>query len=113
MKSILGQKIEVVIERPLGSSHPEYPDCIYSVNYGFVPGVYAADGEEQDAYVLGVTKQISRFYGRVVAVIHRLDDNEDKWVAAPEEMLFTEAEIRSATWFVVQYFASEIEVYNG
>ena len=99
-----------MIDRPLGSAHPKYPQCIYSVNYGFVPGVYAGDGAEQDVYVLGVTEQISRFSGRVVAVIHRLDDNEDKWVAAPEGMFFSEMEIRAATHFIEQYFDSEIEV---
>lgn len=67
-------------------------------------------GEEQDVYVMGVTTQISRFSGRVIAVIHRLNDNEDKWVAAPEGMHFTEEEIRAATHFIEQYFESEIEV---
>ena len=107
---MIGQVVEVIIDRPLGSAHPNDPECIYPLNYGFVPGVYAGDGEEQDVYVMGVTERISRFTGRVIAVIHRLNDNEDKWVAAPEGMCFTEAEIRAATHFIEQYFESEIEV---
>lgn len=62
---------------------------------------------------MGVTAQISRFYGRVIAVIHRLNDNEDKWVAAPEGMIFSEEEIRRATHFIEQYFESEIDMFHG
>ena len=107
---MLGEIVEVVIDRPMGSAHPNDPTCIYPLNYGFVPGVFVGDGEEQDVYVMGVTERISRFTGRVIAVIHRLNDNEDKWVAAPEGVFFTEAEIRRATHFIEQYFESEIEV---
>lgn len=107
---MLGQIVDVIIDRPLGSAHPNDTECIYPLNYGFVPGVYAGDGEEQDVYVMGVTERISRFSGRVIAVIHRLNDNEDKWVAAPEGMYFTEEEIRAATHFIEQFFESEIEV---
>lgn len=110
---MLGQLIDVIIDRPLGSAHPNDPECIYPLNYGFVPGVYAGDGEEQDVYVMGATTRISRFSGRVVAVIHRLNDNEDKWIAVPEGMYFTEDEIRQATHFIEQYFESEIEVWHG
>lgn len=110
---MLGQIVDVIIDRPLGSAHPDDPKCIYPLNYGYVPGVYAGDGEEQDVYVMGVTEPISRFSGRVIAVIHRLNDNEDKWVAAPEGMRFSEKEIRAATRFIEQYFKSEIEVWHG
>ena len=110
---MLGKMIDVVIDRPLGSAHPNDPQCIYLLNYGFVPGVYAGDGEEQDVYVMGVTEKISRFSGRVIAVIHRTNDHEDKWVAAPEGMTYTEEEIRRATHFIEQYFESWIEVLDG
>ncbi|MBR5232055.1 MAG: inorganic diphosphatase [Clostridia bacterium] len=110
---MLGEIIDVVIDRPLGSAHPNDPHCIYPLNYGFVPGVYAGDGEEQDVYVMGVTEPICRFHGRVIAVIHRLNDHEDKWVAAPEGVIFSEEEIRRATHFIEQYFESEIEVFHG
>jgi len=110
---MLGKMIDVVIDRPLGSAHPNDSQCIYPLNYGFVPGLFAGDGEEQDVYVMGVTTQISRFYGRVIAVIHRLNDNEDKWVAAPEGMIFSEEEIRRATHFIEQYFESEIDMFHG
>ena len=94
------------IDRPLGSAHPKHPNLIYPVNYGEVVGVPAPDGDWQDAYILGVDKPLSTFTGRRIAVIHRRDDVESKWVLAPEGMTFTEREIMAAVRFQEQYFDS-------
>ena len=92
------------IDRPLGSRHPKYPDMIYPVNYGEVVGVPAPDGDCQDVYVLGVVEPVETFTGRRIAVIHRRDDIECKWVLAPEGMIFTAEEIMAAVHFQEQYF---------
>lgn len=92
------------IDRPLGSVHPRHPDMIYPVNYGEVVGVPAPDGDWQDAYVLGVDEPLTAFTGRRIAVIHRRDDVETKWVLAPEGISFTAEEILSAVHFQEQYF---------
>ena len=102
--------VSVVIDRPLGSTHPKHPDMIYPINYGFVPGVFAPDGEEQDVYVLGVDQPLSTFTGWKIAVIHRADDVEDKWVLAPAGKRFTAEEITEAVRFQEQYFQSEVEL---
>ena len=81
---------------------------IYPVNYGFVAGVIAGDGEEQDAYILGVDEPADEFEGVVIAVVHRPDDNEDKWVVAPEGVSFSAEYIREKLNFQEQYFRSEI-----
>ncbi len=94
------------IDRPLGSRHPKHPDMIYPVNYGEVAGVMAPDGDWQDVYVLGVDEPLSTFTGRRIAVIHRRDDVETKWVLAPEATSFTEEEIMAAVHFQEQYFDS-------
>ena len=99
--------IKVTVDRPLGSKHPDY-DMIYPVNYGYVEGIFAGDGEEQDAYILGVDAPVSEFSGVLIAVVHRLNDNEDKWVVAPEGMSFTMEEIKNMLHFQEQYFESEI-----
>lgn len=78
----LGREIEVRIDRPLGSAHPRYPDIIYSLNYGEVPGTHAADGHPVDVYVLGPEAPIQQCTGRVIAIVHRLDDIEYKLVVA-------------------------------
>lgn len=66
---MIGQIIKVTIDRPLGSFHPNHPDIYYPVNYGYVEGIIAPDGEEQDVYVLGVDEPLKEFTGRVIAVI--------------------------------------------
>ena len=103
--------VHVIIDRPLGSKHPEF-DMIYPVNYGYVEGIFAGDGEEQDAYILGIDEPLSEFEGNLIAIIHRLNDNEDKWVVAPDGMNFTEDEIRQQLHFQEQYFDSIIEMQN-
>lgn len=105
---MLGKMVTVVIDRPLGSCHPEHPEMIYPVNYGFVEGVFAADGEEQDVYVIGVSKPLETFTGKVIAVIRRKNDVEDKWVAAPLGLTFSKAEIMELVEFQERFFEIEI-----
>ena len=100
--------VTVVVDRPMGSYHPHHPDIYYPISYGYVPGVMAGDGEEQDAYILGVFHPVETFTGELIAVIHRLNDCEDKWVVAPEGQRYSVSEIREATHFQEQYFRSEI-----
>lgn len=105
---VLGRPVHCVMDRPLGSRHPRYPDMLYTVNYGCVPGVLAGDGAEQDVYVLGPTAPLETFDGVVIAVIHRFDDCEDKWVVAAPGARYTADEIRAAVAFQEKYYRSEI-----
>lgn len=107
---MIGQTVKVTIDRPLGSFHPNHPDIYYPVNYGYVEGIIAPDGEEQDVYVLGVDEPLKEFIGRVIAVIHRFDDVEEKWVAAPENVTFTKEEIMEQVRFQERYFKSEVRM---
>lgn len=106
--SALGRIVTVTVDRPLGSFHPEWPRLRYPVNYGFVTGILAPDGEDQDVYILGVDRPLQRFTGPVIAIIRRRDDAEEKWVAAPEGMAFSKEEIARQVRFQEQYFQSEI-----
>ena len=105
---MIGNIVKVIVDRPIGSVHPKYNDLIYSVNYGYVPGVLAPDGEEQDAYVLGIDKPITQFVGKVIAIIHRLNDIEDKWIVAPENVSFSKEEIANSVVFQEKFFDTEI-----
>ena len=107
--SSVGRRVHVVIDRSLGSAHPNHPDMIYPVNYGYVPGVLAGDGEEQDAYVLGVDAPVTAFDGVVIAVLHRNDDAEEKWVVAPEGVDVSDGEILAKTHFTEQYFTTVLK----
>ena len=105
---MLGKTVTVIIDRPMGTYHPKHKDIYYPVNYGYISGIIAGDGEEQDAYVLGVNEPLQEFTGVVTAIIHRIDDVEDKWVVAPEGVTFTKEEIWDQVKFQEQYFKAEI-----
>ena len=105
---MIGKKVRVIIDRPLGTYHPKHKDIFYSVNYGYIEGIIAPDGEEQDAYIIGVNEPISEFTGKIIAIIKRLDDVEEKWVVAPENMTFTKDEIMKQVEFQEKYFKTEI-----
>lgn len=107
-KDVIGRKVAGTIDRPIGSCHPRYPGLVYSVNYGFVDGVIAGDGDCQDAYVLGTDKPIRSFEGKVIAVYHRLGDVEDKWVVSLDGSDYTDEEILRAIRFQEQYFEGEL-----
>lgn len=105
---MLGKIVKVIVDRPLGSYHPTHKNIYYSVNYGYIPEIMAGDGEEQDAYILGVDIPLTEFTGRVVAVIHRKNDNENKWVVVPENSNLLKEEILNAIEFQEKYFDIEI-----
>ena len=103
----LDKTLEVTIDRPLGSKHPKH-GFIYPVNYGYVPNTISGDGEELDCYILGIYEPIETFKGKCIAIIHRLNDNDDKLIIVPENKSFSNNEIRVLTDFQGQYFESEI-----
>ena len=102
--------VTVTVDRPLGSYHPKHKSIFYPVNYGYIEGIVGGDGEEQDAYILGVAVPVSRFEGEVIARIVREDDVEEKWVVAPVGIRLTAEEIAAATHFQEQYFKSRVEL---
>ena len=107
-KDVIGSMVTGTIDRPIGSRHPRHPDMMYPVNYGYVDGVFADDGENQDAYVLGADEPIESLEGKVIAVWHRLDDVEDKWVVSLDGSDLPDEEILRAIRFQEQYFEGEL-----
>jgi len=105
----LGKTVYVKIDRPIGSTHPKHTNITYPINYGYIPGVLGGDGEELDVYLLGVDKSVKEYVARIIGIIHRHNDVEDKLVAAPEGINFTQMEIAEAVHFQEQYYESEIE----
>ena len=106
--AFLGQIVKIKIDRPLGSKHPKH-DMTYEVNYGFVPNTKAPDGEDIDAYVLRVDKPLDEFTGKCVAIIHRLDDNDDKLVVVPKDSEnMSDEKILTLVDFQEKWFKSKI-----
>ena len=107
-KDVIGKTVTGTVDRPIGSHHPRYPDMVYPVNYGFVDGIIAGDGDYQDVYVLGADEPIRSFEGRVIAVYRRLDDVEDKWVVSLDGSDYADEEILRAIRFQEQYFEGKL-----
>ena len=105
---MIGKIVKVTVDRAMGSYHPKYPDMCYPINYGYIEGVLAPDGEEQDAYILGTNEPLKEFTGEVIAIIHRNNDIEEKWVVAPKNSSFSKEYIMQQVHFQEQYFDSEI-----
>ena len=107
---MLGKIVKVTVDRPMGTYHPKYKDIYYPINYGYIEGIMAPDGEEQDAYLLGLEEPVEEYTGIVIEIIHRYDDVEEKWVVVPKGMLFTKEEIKENVYFQEQYFKLEIRM---
>ena len=103
----IGKMVDVKMDRPLGTTHPKH-GFIYESNYGYIPNTVSGDGEELDAYVLGVNEPLQEFEGKCIAVIHRINDDDDKLIVVPEGIEISNEEIRKLTNFQEQYFESEI-----
>jgi len=106
-KEFLNKTVEVSIDRQLGSIHPKWK-FEYPVNYGYLKNVLAPDGEELDSYVLKVNEPLEKFTGKVVAIIHRFEDDDDKLVVIPEGEFITDEEIEKAVDFQEKWFKHQI-----
>ncbi len=106
-RTFIGKTVRVSVDRPLGSRHPD-GGFVYPVNYGFLPGVPAPDGEGLDAYILGVAKPITTFTGTCIAVIRRSDDDDDKLVVAPPGKDFSDEQIQELTKFQERFFKASV-----
>jgi len=106
-KNFLNQTIEVIVDKPLGCIYSKYK-TYFEVNYGYISNTLAPDGKELDAYVLKIDKPLDKFTGKVVAIIHRLNDDDDKLIVIPENETITDEEIEKLTFFQEQFFKHEI-----
>ena len=102
-KEYLNKELSIKIDRPFGSKHPKH-GFIYPVNYGFVPGTISGDGEELDAYLLGVFEPVEEYTGKCIAIVHRTNDNDDKLVVVPDGKNYTDDQIDALTEFQEAYF---------
>ncbi len=107
IKKFLNKEVEVIVDRPLGTKHPKH-GFIYMLNYGYIPGTISGDGEEIDAYLLGEFESVSSTKGKVIAIIHRTNDDDDKLVVSVNGKNYSDDAIRALTEFQERYFNSVI-----
>ena len=107
-KDYLGKSVDVIVDRQLGSKHPKY-GFIYPLNYGYIPNTIGGDGEELDAYLLGIFEPVSKYEkGKVIAYIHRTNDDDDKLIVVPDGCNYSNDQILALTEFQERFFNSEI-----
>lgn len=102
-KQYIGRRVKVKIDRKLGTNHPKW-GFIYLTNYGYIPGTLSGDGEELDAYILGVYEPIDDFEGKCIAVVHRTNDNDDKLIIVPEGKGFSDEQIDALIDYQERFF---------
>lgn len=109
--SYLGKTVDIEIDRPIGFIHKkDNYSLTYPINYGYIPGVIGGDGEELDVYLLGVSEPVKKYSAKIIGIVHRHNDTEDKLVAAPEGVDFTAEQISDQIRFQEQYYETHIEV---
>ena len=101
-RQYLGKIVKVKIDRPLGSLHPKH-NFLYPLNYGYIPNTISGDGEELDAYILGEFQPLNEFTGKVIAVVERLDEDDDKLVVVGENKNYTNEQIEALVEFQEQW----------
>ena len=110
-RSYLGKTVEIGIDRPIGYVHVKGSKTLhYPINYGYIPNVIGGDGEELDVYLLGLDTPVEKYTCKIIAIVHRRNDCEDKLVGAPEGMSFSAEEIERYVHFQEKYYDSYIEL---
>ena len=102
-KEYLEKVLKIKLDRPFGSKHPKH-GFIYPVKYGYVPNTISGDGEELDAYLLGVFEPVEEYEGKCIAIVHRTNDNDDKLVIVPQGKNYSNDAIEALIEFQEQYF---------
>ncbi len=103
----LGKEVKIKIDRQLGSRHPKH-GFMYMLNYGFIPGTISPDGEELDAYLVGEYEPVSESVGKVIAIIHRTNDDDDKLIVSKDGKEYSDDAIKAMTEFQERFFESII-----
>ena len=106
-KDYLGKQVTVIVDRPLGSKHPKH-GFMYLLNYGYIPNTISGDNEELDAYLLGVYEPVEKAEGKVIAIIHRTNDDDDKLIVVPNDKEYSDDAIKALTEFQERFFESII-----
>ena len=113
VEGYLGKSVSIEIDRPIGYVHHKgEKTLVYPINYGYIPDVLGGDGEELDVYLMGVEETVKSYTGRIIGIVYRADDVEDKLVMAPFEKNFTAEEIARAVYFQEKYYTSKIRALD-
>ena len=110
VSSYLGKTVRIKIDRPIGYVHKKPgKTLVYPINYGYIPGVLGGDGEELDVYLLGVDEPVEEFEGRIIGIVYRQNDVEDKLIMTPAGAAFDKKTIEKQIDFQETYYITSVE----
>ncbi len=113
VSSYLGKTVRIKIDRPIGYVHKKPgKTLVYPINYGYIPGVLGGDGEELDVYLLGVDEPVEEFEGRIIGIVYRQNDVEDKLIMAPVGAAFDKKTIEKQIDFQEKYYITSVEALD-
>ena len=113
VSSYLGKTVRIKIDRPIGYVHKKPgKTLVYPINYGYIPGILGGDGEELDVYLLGVDEPVEEFEGRIIGIVYRQNDVEDKLIMAPAGAAFDKKTIEKQIDFQEKYYITSVEALD-
>ncbi len=104
---LIGKKVKVIVDRKMGNKHPKY-EFIYPINYGYIENIISGDGEELDVYILGIFEPVNEFEGVCIAIIHRLEEDDDKLVIVPDNKCYNPDQIEALVEFQERFFKHKL-----
>lgn len=114
VEAYLGKTVTIEIDRPIGYVHIKgEKTLIYPINYGYIPGVLGGDGEELDVYLMGVDHEVSSYTGRIIGIVYRADDVEDKLIMAPMGEEYSARDMARAVYFQEKYYHTTVRALDG
>jgi inorganic pyrophosphatase len=108
LETFIGKKVHIKIDRPLGSVHPIHKHIWFTCNYGYLPGIPGGDGDNLDAYLLGVFMPVTEYSGICIAIIKRRDEDDDKLVVVPEGINYSDEQILVLTEYIERFHNSYV-----
>ena len=108
LKKLIGKEVNVVIDRKIGSKHPDYEETIYELNYGYIKNLHAPDRQYQDAYIVGIKEPLVDYKGIVKAIVKRKDDIEHKLIVVPRDIDISKEDIEKAILFIEKYYKHQL-----
>ena len=114
VEGYLGKTVTIEIDIPIGYVHRKgEKTLVYPINYGFIPGILGGDGEELDVFLVGVDTPVASYTGRIIGIVYRSDDVEDKLIMAPAGKVFSANELADAVYFQEKYYSTVIRSIDG
>ena len=104
LKGMLGTKILVYVDKPIGTPYPDDKITKYKINCGYVTGFSTPSKENLRAYIVGVKEPLKEFDGVLYAIVNRKKDFEDRIVVLKEGEKISDKKIEKAIAFEEKRF---------